>query len=160
MKPTFLVSACLVGANTRYDGENSLDPDIIELVQTGIAIPVCPEQLGGLETPRAPSEIVGGSGHEVLAGVCRVINKAGQDVTGNFIKGAEETLKLAEAWQTVGAILKARSPSCGIAQIYDGTFQGKLTNGPGVTAALLMEAGFILLDENTWRKYKCNHGQA
>ena len=150
LKPIYLVSACLVGANTRYDGTSRQDPIITELIREGRAIPICPEQLGGLTTPRRPSEILGGNGCDVLAGTARVLNDLHEDVTDAFIRGAKETLKLAKTWQVAGAILKARSPSCGISQIYDGTFQGRLKPGPGVTAALLQEAGFTLFDENTW----------
>ena len=151
MKPIYLVSACLAGANTRYDGTACPDPKIIELVREGRAIPICPEQLGGLTTPRHPAEIVGGHGCHVWADMARILNDAGEDVTAAFTKGARETLKLAKEWQVAGAILKARSPSCGIDNIYDGTFRGRLRPGPGVTAALMGEAGFTLFDENTWR---------
>lgn len=151
MKPIYLVSACLVGANTRYDGTSRQDPVITKLVQEGRAIPICPEQLGGLTTPRPPAEIVGGDGRDVLDGTALVVNDVDCDVTAAFVRGAKETLELAKTWQVAGAILKARSPSCGISHIYDGTFAGKLRPGPGVTAALLQEAGFTLFDENNWK---------
>ena len=150
MKTLYLVSACLAGANTRFDGTAHLDPEIIRLVQEGRAIPVCPEQLGGLSTPRPPSEITDGDGCDVLAGRARVITKEGQDVTEAFLKGAHETLSLARKWQVGGAIFKARSPSCGSNDIYDGNFQGRLRPGQGVTAALLKQAGLPVFCEKTW----------
>ena len=151
MKPIYLVSACLVGLNTRYDGTSVLDLELMELMKEGRAIPVCPEQLGGLKTPRCPSEIQGGHGQDVLCGKARVFNNDGEDATDSFIKGAKEALKLAETVNAEGAILKARSPSCGVHFIYDGTFQSNLIPGSGVTAALLHQAGFKLFDENTWK---------
>lgn len=151
MKTLYLVSACLAGASTRFDGTARPNPEIIRLIQEGRAIPVCPEQLGGLSTPRSPSEITGGDGCDVLAGRARVVTKEDQDVTEAFLKGAYETLSLAQKWQVGGAVLKARSPSCGSNGIYDGSFQGKLRPGQGVTAALLRQAGLLVFCEKTWR---------
>jgi len=143
-----LISACLCGVNCKYNGKNNLKLNFINLLKLGEIIPVCPEQLGGLPTPRTPAEIIGGSGQEVLAGKCRVITKEGSDVTDNFIRGAYETLKIAKAAQAEIAILKSRSPSCGIDYIYDGSFNKKLRKADGVTAALLKENGIKLLDED------------
>ena len=151
MKTLYLVSSCLAGANTRFDGTAHPDPKIIRLIQEGRAIPVCPEQLGGLSTPRPPSEITGGDGGDVLAGRALVITNENQDVTEAFIKGAHETLSLARKWQVEGAILKANSPSCGSLDIYDGSFTGRLRPGQGVTAALLKQAGLPVFCEKTWR---------
>jgi uncharacterized protein YbbK (DUF523 family) len=151
LKALYLVSACLAGANTRFDGTTSLDPEIIRLVREGRALPVCPEQLGGLTTPRHPAEIADGDGHDVVAGKARVLTCEGQDVTEAFLRGARETLRLAQEWHVMGAILKARSPSCGCLEIYDGSFQGGLRPGAGVAAVLLKEAGLPVFSEKTWR---------
>ncbi len=110
-----IVSACLCGINCKYDGGNNLDARVLKLLKEGKAIPVCPEQLGGLETPRDPHEIVNGNGLDVLGGKARVHwIRQNNDVTSKFIKGAYETLKIAEAVGANIAILKARSPSCGV----------------------------------------------
>ncbi|NMB11389.1 MAG: DUF523 domain-containing protein [Firmicutes bacterium] len=151
MKALYLVSACLAGANTRFDGTARPDPEIVRLVREGRAIPICPEQLGGLPTPRPPSEITGGDGHDVIAATARVLTCEGRDVTEAFLRGAQETLRLAREWQIAGAILKARSPSCGYLQIHDGSFEGGLRAGSGVTAALLKEAGLQVFCEETWK---------
>ncbi len=120
-----LVSGCLCGINCKYDGNNNLNEKILELLRQGKAIPVCPEQLGGQATPREAHEIVNGDGAMVLDGKCRVLGRdVRDDVTGEFIKGAEETLNIAKELKIDTAILKARSPSCGKGIIYDGTFSG------------------------------------
>ena len=126
-----LVSACLVGINCRYDGKNKLDKKLLKLFKQGKLIPVCPEQLGGLTTPRIPAEQLGE----------KVITKDGQNVTENFIKGAKETLKIAKQFEIKEAILKSKSPSCGFGEIYDGTFSGKTKKGNGITADMLHKAG-------------------
>ena len=109
----------------------------IELLNSEKLMPVCPEQLGGLQTPRAPQEIQGGTGEDVLVGRCKVLNINGEDVTQKFITGAEETLKIARLFHIEEFIGKSRSPSCGCGQIYDGTFSRRLIDGDGVTTALL-----------------------
>lgn len=144
MNEIYLVSACLAGENCRYDGKNSRNEAIVELVREGRAIPVCPEQLGGLPTPRIPCEIVRSED-----GIIRVINKEGKDCTREFLSGAEKTLALAKARGVKKAILKARSPSCGCGQIYDGTFSGKLVRGSGITAQLLMDHGIEVCTEDS-----------
>lgn len=143
-----IISACLIGCNCRYDEKNNLYPHLAKLVQEGKAIPVCPEQLGGLPTPRPPAEIVGGEGKDVLTGKARVIDVNGNDVTAQFVKGARETLKIAQLIGATSAILKQRSPSCGSEEIYDGSFNKKRIKGRGVTAALLMENGIKVMDED------------
>jgi uncharacterized protein YbbK (DUF523 family) len=145
-----LVSACLCGINCNYKGESKPDEGIIELVRTGNAIPVCPEQLGGLTTPRPPSEISGGTSLDVLDGKAKVVNNESKDVTNEFVKGAFEVLKIAMAANVTEAILKARSPSCGHGKIYDGTFHGILIDGDGVTAALLKRNGITVLTEEEY----------
>ncbi len=145
----YLVSACLLGIKCRYDGGTKKNETLMKLASEGKVIPVCPEQLGGCPTPRGQSEIAGGSGVDVLSGGCRVKTVDGKDVTEYFIKGAEETLKLALSCGVKKAVLKARSPSCGRGQIYDGTFSGALRAGNGVTSELLSKNGIdVLTEEN------------
>ncbi len=110
-------------------------------------IPVCPEQLGGCATPRLPAEILDGEGQDVLEGMAKVIRKDGVDISGEFKKGAEEVLKIAQLLNVDLAILKARSPSCGAGNIYDGTFSGKLKKGNGVTAEILKSNGIKVITE-------------
>ncbi len=132
-----LVSACLLGTPCRYDGAGKPDARILSLAATRRLIPVCPEQLGGLATPRPPAERVG----------ARVCASNGADVTGAFFRGAQETLRLARLLGCKTAILKSRSPSCGSRQIYDGTFTGTLVSGEGVTTALLRQNGLAVYSE-------------
>ncbi|OQB23871.1 MAG: hypothetical protein BWY11_01524 [Firmicutes bacterium ADurb.Bin182] len=136
-----IVSACLCGEFCRYDGGAKPDEEVINLLREGRAVPVCPEQLGGLSTPRSPSEIVGGDGTDVILGKAKVLSKEGADVTGAFLKGAKAVLKIAENHGAKKAILKAGSPSCGKGLVYDGSFSGRLKPGDGVTAALLCQNG-------------------
>lgn len=133
-----LVSACLLGTACRYDGASVPCAEVIELADAYEFVPVCPEQLGGLPTPRTPSEIQPDG---------RVVDRAGEDRTTAFAAGAHETLSIALEHGCRIGILKSRSPSCGVRQIYDGTFSGKLVPGQGVTASLLSDAGITLLDE-------------
>lgn len=133
----YIVSGCLAGLCCRYDGGDNADERVMQLVAEGKAIPVCPEQLGGLTTPRPSCEISGG----------KIVSKEGVDVTESFIRGAKEALKLAKLAGSKKAILKARSPSCGIGKIYDGTFNGNLIDGDGLFAAMLREEGFELETE-------------
>lgn len=147
-----LVSACLLGVNCRYDGQNNLNEKVMRLVEKEVLIPVCPEQLGGLGTPREPMEIIGGGGSEVLDGKARVINRSNKDVTENLVRGAEETLKVAKSLGVKEAILKARSPSCGCGKIHSGTFPDRLVEGDGVTAALLKGSGIRVITEEGLRE--------
>lgn len=128
-----LVSACLCGVNCKYNGKNNLDEEVLELLKRGEAILVCPEQLGGLSTPRHPSEI------KIVNKQIKVFMDDGTDVTKNFQRGAEEVLKIAKELKIKKAILKKKSPSCGCGEIYDGTFTNTLTKGNGITAAILLE---------------------
>ncbi len=132
----YIVSACLAGVNCKYSGTNNENNDIVELVRQGKAIPVCPEQLGGLPTPRTCCEIVMDE-----EGNKKVLSKDGQDYTKEFIDGAEKTLAIAKIIGADEAILQPRSPSCGYGLIYDGTFSGNLIKGNGLTAELLMQHG-------------------
>lgn len=142
-----LVSACLLGVNCRYDGQNNLNEKVMRLATKEVLIPVCPEQLGGLETPREPMGITGGGGSEVLDGKARVVNRIDRDVTENLVRGAEETLKIAKSSGVREAIFKARSPSCGCGKIHNGT-SPRLMEGDGVTAALLKMNGIRVITED------------
>ena len=137
-----LISACLLGCACRYDGKSKPHPLAVELARRGLAVPVCPEQLGGLPTPRKPSERQGG----------RVVMADGRDVTAEYRRGAEEALHLARLYGCTAAVLKERSPSCGKGQIYDGTFTGTLTAGNGVTAELLTAGGIKVYGESELEK--------
>lgn len=129
------VSGCLVGINCKYDGGNNFDERIFNLVKEGKAIPICPEQLGGLKTPRNPAEI------QEKDGLRKVVTCEDEDVTNEYIRGAEEVLKLAKELDIKEAILQPRSPSCGKGLIYDGTFSKKKIDGNGMTADLLIKNG-------------------
>lgn len=132
-----LCSACLLGKNCRYDGKSKPNKKVLELSKKEKLFPVCPEELGGLPTPRIPSEIRDG----------RVVTKDGEDVTEKFKKGAEETLKIAKENNITEAILKQESPSCGCGKIHDGTFSGKVIDGWGITADLLRKNGIKVISE-------------
>lgn len=142
-----LVSACMAGIPTRYDGKSKTVRKIEKLVEDGKAMLVCPEQLGGLPTPREPAEIRGGNGEDVLSGNAKVINHKGEDVTEAFIQGAKQTLKIAKKVGATKVILKEHSPSCGSSFIYSGKFDGVKKEGMGVTAALLRQNGIEVLSE-------------
>jgi uncharacterized protein YbbK (DUF523 family) len=143
-----LISACLLGIKCAWDGQDIYKSDkAIELSNSEMLMPVCPEQLGGLRTPRAPQEIQGATGEDVLDGKCKVLNINGEDVTQKFINGAEETLKIVKLLHIEEFIGKSRSPSCGCGQVYDGTFSRKLIDGDGVTTALLKRNGIIVITE-------------
>lgn len=147
MLKKILVSACLLGVNTKYNGKNNCNPQVLALEQKAVLIPICPEQLGGLPTPRLPVEIEHGDGNDVLGGQARVVTADGEECTANFLLGAQETLQLAVILGADAALLKARSPSCGYGEIYDGTFHGGKRRGNGVTATLLAQAGIPVFTE-------------
>jgi uncharacterized protein YbbK (DUF523 family) len=135
-----LVSACLLGRKRRWDGK--IYPQEKRLMTLPDMIAVCPEQLGGLPTPREPAQIIGGNGLDVLNDRARVISASGIDVTSEFIRGAKSVLKIAQKYEISMAILKERSPSCALHWLY----QGKtLVAGAGVTGALLLREGFTVL---------------
>ena len=138
-----LVSACLLGVCCTYRGTSKEQEHILQLLQDGhTLIPVCPEQLGGLPTPRPASERKGD----------KFVSCFGVDVTENFERGANEALRLAKLYDCKVAILKERSPSCGSGEIYDGSFQGILIEGDGVTAQLLKKHGIQVIGESKWHK--------
>jgi uncharacterized protein YbbK (DUF523 family) len=143
-----LISACLLGIRCTWSGDDKYkNNQAVELSKLETLIPVCPEQLGELPTPRAPQEIQGGTGDDVLNGKCKVMNKNGEDVTRQFVTGAEETLKITRQLNIKEFIAKSGSPSCGCGQIHDGTFSGKLIDGDGVTTALLRRNGIKITPE-------------
>ena len=136
-----IVSACLLGLATRYDGKSKpsiSEENLKKLSEKYHLIPVCPEIYGGLPTPRVPSERIGE----------RVLMKDGRDVTENYAKGACETLSVCKMFGVKKALLKAKSPSCSKAEVYDGSFTGTLVDGLGVTAELLIKNGIEVFDEN------------
>lgn len=133
----FLISACLAGYNCTYKGKNKLKASIKKLVDSGAAIPVCPEVMGGLPVPRENSEIVGGGGVDVLRKKARVISISGKDLTSHYLLGADLILRLAAQHKIKEAILKSKSPACGSGRSYDGSFRRRLTAGDGVLTALL-----------------------
>lgn len=135
---TILVSACLLGCPCRYDGAAKADPRVLALMERHTLIPVCPEQLGGLPTPRLPSERREGG----------VFDRGGKDVTVQYRQGAGEVLRLARLYGCTHAVLKERSPSCGSGQIYDGSFSHVLVPGSGVAAELLAQNGITVLGES------------
>ena len=139
-----IISACLLGVRCRYDGGHSRNKSAMNQQKTYQLIPVCPEESGGLPTPRPPAEIVGGDGDAVLDGKAKVMTEDGTDVTGAYLKGAHHALAVAQSHGATHVILKARSPSCGCGNICDGTFTGTLTSGDGVTTALLKRHGITV----------------
>ena len=139
-----LVSACLLGKNCKYNGRNNLNQGVLEFIEGHEVIGVCPEQLGGLSTPRLPAEIVEGV----------VTNKEGVSVDAEFRKGAQEALAAALENKVDLAILQSRSPSCGVKEIYDGSFSGKKIKGQGVFANLLAAHGIKALDAEDVAKHK------
>lgn len=143
----YLISACLCGVNCKYNGLNNLNDKCLELLRKGEALLVCPEQLGGLNTPRIPSEILGNAKDIIELNKGKVINKEGKDVTKEFLKGAKEALKIAKEANIKKAILKESSPSCGSNFVYDGNFTGNKIKGKGITAYLLEKEGIEIISE-------------
>lgn len=133
----YIISACLAGIDCKYSGGNNLNPKIAELLKNGNAVLICPEQQGGLATPRIASEIKGD----------KVFSKTGEDVTRQFKKGAEIALQIAELSGADTAILKERSPSCGVHYVYDGTHSGNVIKGEGFTTRLLKKHGIKIISE-------------
>ena len=137
------VSSCLLGINCKYNGKSNYNEDIIKLKGKYELVPICPEVLGGLSTPRIPSEIIEN----------KVINQEGIDVTKNYNDGALKALTILKENNIKVAILKAKSPSCGKGQIYDGTFSHTLIDGNGVTTKLFLENDILVLNENDFNEY-------
>jgi uncharacterized protein YbbK (DUF523 family) len=132
-----IVSACLAGINCRYNGSSKPCEKVLELIRNGEAIPLCPEQLGGLSTPRTPCEQRDN----------KIINKFGVDLTDKFMQGVAESLKIADLCNCDIAILKSKSPSCGYGKIPDGTFSGRLIEGNGIFAQALYDRGIKVITE-------------
>ncbi len=134
-----LCSACLLGVECRYNGRDSYNEKVAALLKTEVLIPACPEQLGGLPTPREPVELKEG----------RAVTKSGNDVTENLLRGAKQVLKLAKLFNAKEAILKQGSPSCGCGRLYDGSFSGRIIKGDGITTILLKKNGIrVISDED------------
>ncbi len=138
MKPKLLISACLCGKNTKYNGKNNLIPQIEQLEGLYDFVLICPEVMGGLPIPRDPSEIKGDL----------VLSKTGTDVTQNFILGAQKALELVKKHQVQVALLKESSPSCGVHMIYNGNFNGEKISGSGITTQVLKENGVKVYSED------------
>ena len=139
-----LISGCLLGLKCRYDAKEKKLPEIEKLMELYNLIPICPEQLGGLPTPRIPAERVKD----------KVITQVGADVTEEYQLGAKETLKIAKLYNCKKAILKEKSPSCGCGKIYDGTFSKNLIVGNGITSDLLLKNGIEIFGESKIDKLK------
>ncbi len=144
-----LVSACLAGFACRYDGQQRPHPEVVRLFREGRAVAVCPEELGGLGTPRLPAGLEGGGGAEVWAGKARVLNCLGSDVTEAFRSGAREALRRAREGRVRLAILKQHSPSCGVGST--GTWDGRRIAADGVTTALLRQEGIQVVSDEEFQ---------
>ncbi|MGI6363843.1 MAG: NAD(+) synthase [Bacillota bacterium] len=143
----FVVSACLLGCCCKYNGESNRNETVMAFLKGKDYIVVCPEVEGGLAVPREPSEIIGGSGLQVLQGCASVLTRSGKDVSAIFRRGGRIAVDKALEFGARAAILKERSPSCGIRSVYDGSFQGSVVPGRGVAAAALASAGLLLFSE-------------
>lgn len=142
-----VISACLIGEKCRYNGLDSKSEAVTDKFGGDSLIQICPEQMGGLSTPRPAAEIVGGEGADVLNGKARVVTVDGEDKTEAFVAGAYRALEIAQTHRATHAILKSKSPSCGCGKIYDGSFTGNLTDNDGVTAALFRRHGIEITTE-------------
>lgn len=142
----YLISACLCGVNCKYNGLNNINKTCEELFISGQGILICPEQLGGLPTPRVPAEL-NNSAREIIIGNGEIITRDGSDVTKEFLKGANEVLEIAKKLNVKKAILKDGSPSCGVNYIYDGSFSGKKISGVGITTQMLIDVSVEVLSE-------------
>ncbi len=140
-----IVSACLLGLNCRYDGMSRLEKTLLLPELHHRLIPLCPEQLGGLGTPRSPSQIVGGEGTDVIEGRAQVISATGMDVTDFFIRGAEEIVRFMKLMGISTAVMTEKSPSCGVFHIKR---NGSLCRGAGVTSALLVKNGMRVISSD------------
>ncbi|MGI6176152.1 MAG: DUF523 domain-containing protein [Christensenellales bacterium] len=138
------ISACLAGVRCRFDGQSKTHKAMVDLVSRGEAVFACPEQLGGLPTPRVQTEL-SGPGDAVLKGRACAVTIDGQDISGALISGAEQVLALCRLYGIQKAYLKTKSPSCGVCSIYDGSFSGRLTAGDGVCASLLLQNGIEVI---------------
>lgn len=143
-----IVSACLLGVNCRFDGSHKLNHILREKAQGEGYIPICPEQLGGLPTPRKSCFIHGGNGLDVIDGRCQVVDSEGNDLTKQLMNGAIESLKIAKSMGITRAILKERSPSCGVTFT---TSNQQVIKGPGVTTALFLREGIEVISDEFYQ---------
>lgn len=148
-----LVSACLLGYNCKYTGGNNLRAEVARMKKSDLLIPVCPEELGGLPTPRPPAQFDKAGGYAVLKGLAKVIDSNGRDVTKNFLLGAYKTLEIAKKNGVYMAILKERSPSCGTFRVYITEKGSHPVAGTGVTAALLQEHGIKVYSDEQIKEF-------
>lgn len=137
------ISSCLLGINCKYNGKSNYNEDIIKLKEKYEIVPICPEVLGGLPTPRIPSEIINN----------KVVNQEGIDVTFEYVTGANKALQILKENNIKIAILKAKSPSCGKGEIYDGTFSHTIIEGNGITTKLFIENDILVLNEYNFHQY-------
>lgn len=135
-----LVSSCLIGLKCRYDGSKKADSEVMKYLEGKEYLPVCPEQMGGLATPRYPAEIITNN-------PLKIVNNHGDDVTANFVEGANQVLEIIKDRNITLAILKAKSPSCGSEAVYDGTFSSKLISGEGVLSMMLRQSKIKVINE-------------
>lgn len=145
-----LISACMLGLNTKYSGESNIDINLVEYLSKNHIefFPLCAEQLGGLTTPREACEIESGfTSKDILNGRGRVISKTGLDYTKNFISGAKQVLDFCKTFGITHALLQPRSPSCGFLKVYDGNFDGTLVEGNGILAQLLVDNGISIIED-------------
>lgn len=147
METKILVSSCLLGKNCAYDGASRASNEVVTICNRVGYVDICPEMVGGLSCPRERHEIAEGAGRDVLEGDARVISSEGEDHTHFFVRGAEQTLKVARGNGIKVAILKSKSPSCGKGTVHDGTFKGSYIEGNGVAAELLIEHGIKVFTE-------------
>jgi uncharacterized protein YbbK (DUF523 family) len=148
MAKRIIISACLAGVCSRYDGRSCPHPSLEAIVRLGVAIPVCPEILGGMGIPRPPCRFSGGDGEGVLAGEARVIDKHGTDRTTLFLRGARETVRIVETVSPDLILLKEGSPSCGVRRV---DVEGREAAGRGVTTAMLLKIGIpIISEDDSW----------
>lgn len=149
-----LISSCLAGLNTRYDGSNRLNHHLASMVKSGKALCICPEQLAGLPTPRKPAEIEPGrTAKQVLEGDGKVFEDDGTDVTQIYVDAAKQTLRFCQDMGVTVAILKTKGPSCGSTQKFDGTFSGKLVEGNGLVAEILEQNGIKFYNEDNYHEF-------
>lgn len=148
------ISACLGGIACRYDGGSNEITALKELVETGQAVMICPEVLGGLPTPRHPAEIQGGDGFDVWLDQAKVMDNAGNDVTEAFKQGAIKAFEEMQRLGITGLVLKERSPSCGSSLIYDGSFSGTRIKGVGVATAYFIQQGLPVYSEENWQEMR------
>lgn len=142
----YIISGCLCGVNCKYNGKNNLNLKCLDILKKGQGILVCPEQLGGLTTPRKPSELQETS-QNILSGNGSILDIQGIDVTEEFLKGAKEVLNIALMANIEKAILKEGSPSCGVNYVYDGSFSGNKIKGEGITTSILRKAGIEVISD-------------